>query len=251
MSRSWCRLYTGTRNHRKIKLLREEHPHHWTYWYVLIELAGEINDGGWIYVAPGVPFTDKQLANELGFERVTSWLRLCSTLVRLQLVTVCNQGLLLNSFAERNFESDNSTPRVQKHRLKSKQQDNDETFRRNDGVTHQNRTEQNRTDNPPTPQRGNGVNGFDEFWLAYPKKVGKQDAIRKWKNLRKSGRLPPVGELVTALERQKTWEQWQKDGGQFIPNPATWLNQGRWEDQPTEEGKPQWVRELLKEQSTN
>jgi hypothetical protein len=28
--------------------------------------------------------------------------------------------------------------------------------------------------------------------------------------------------------------QWRKDGGQFIPNPATWLNQGRWDDQGPE-----------------
>jgi hypothetical protein len=30
---------------------------------------------------------------------------------------------------------------------------------------------------------------------------------------------------------QKTSAQWQKDNGQYIPNPATWLNQGRWDDE--------------------
>lgn len=31
-------------------------------------------------------------------------------------------------------------------------------------------------------------------------------------------------------------EQWRKDNGQYIPNPATWLNQGRWDDVLTEAG---------------
>lgn len=41
----------------------------------------------------------------------------------------------------------------------------------------------------------------------------------------------PVETLLTAIERQKCSAQWSKDGGQYIPNPATWLNQCRWEDE--------------------
>ena len=39
--------------------------------------------------------------------------------------------------------------------------------------------------------------------------------------------------LIAAIERQKQSQQWIKDDGQYIPNPATWLNQGRWEDEVT------------------
>ena len=102
---------------------------------------------------------------------------------------------------------------------------------------------------PPLPPKG-GCNGFDEFWIAYPKKIGKSAALKKWEGLKRTGRLPPTPELVSAVERQKTWEQWQKDEGQYIPNPATWLNQGRWEDQQTE-GGPQWIKELSKPLSGN
>jgi len=70
---------------------------------------------------------------------------------------------------------------------------------------------------------------FAEFWLAYPNKVGK-DAARKAFDKRK-----PDDELLTlmltAVEAQKHSEKWAKDGGQYIPNPATWLNQGRWMDE--------------------
>jgi len=102
---------------------------------------------------------------------------------------------------------------------------------------------------PPLPPKG-VCNGFDSFWLAYPKKIGKGAALKKYEGLRRQGRLPPISDLIAAIENQKTWEQWQKDEGQYIPNPATWLNQGRWEDQPPE-GGPQWIRELSRPQSTS
>ena len=38
---------------------------------------------------------------------------------------------------------------------------------------------------------------------------------------------------MSAIEAQKKSPQWTKDGGQFIPHPATWLNGKRWEDQVT------------------
>ena len=77
---------------------------------------------------------------------------------------------------------------------------------------------------------------FAEFWSAYPKKVGKGAAQKAFKKLKASAY--PL--LVPAVERQKRSSQWQKDGGQYIPNPATWLNQERWLDEGTDapEGRP-------------
>ena len=37
-------------------------------------------------------------------------------------------------------------------------------------------------------------------------------------------------QILNAVEIQKQSDQWTKDGGQFIPLPATWLNNSRWED---------------------
>lgn len=67
---------------------------------------------------------------------------------------------------------------------------------------------------------------FDAFWAAYPKKVGKEAARKSFANVR-----VPVDQLISAVERQKCSKQWTNDGGRYIPNPATWLNQGRWEDE--------------------
>ena len=70
---------------------------------------------------------------------------------------------------------------------------------------------------------------FLEFWQAYPKKVGKGAAWSAWKKTKKQ--RPPNGRVVEAVNTQKRSDQWSRNGGQYIPNPATWLNQHRWEDE--------------------
>ena len=66
---------------------------------------------------------------------------------------------------------------------------------------------------------------FEEFWAAYPKKIGRGAAEKAWAKADAE-----IATVRAALENQKRSEQWQKDGGQFVPNPATWLNQKRWLD---------------------
>lgn len=44
--------------------------------------------------------------------------------------------------------------------------------------------------------------------------------------------------VLTALEWQTRMEAWQRDGGRYVPNPATWLNGRRWEDEPQAEAAP-------------
>lgn len=72
---------------------------------------------------------------------------------------------------------------------------------------------------------------FEQWWAKYPKKVGKQAALKAFRNAQNR---PRIDDLLAALRRACTSEQWRKDGGQFIPNPATWLNQGRWDDEPVQ-----------------
>lgn len=72
---------------------------------------------------------------------------------------------------------------------------------------------------------------FDDFWYKYPKKVGKVDAIKSWNKMK-----PDILLVIDALNWQIETKQWQQEGGKYIPNPATYLNQGRWMDEaPTEQ----------------
>lgn len=72
---------------------------------------------------------------------------------------------------------------------------------------------------------------FDVFWESYPKKIGKGSAEKSFSRIKFANGL--FDTVMAALEVQKHSAQWQRDNGAFIPNPATWLNQRRWEDQLT------------------
>lgn len=72
---------------------------------------------------------------------------------------------------------------------------------------------------------------FVEFWAAYPKKVAKGAALKVWKRLKPTQEL--TDQMIAAIQTQKASEQWTREGGRYIPNPATWLNGGRWEDELT------------------
>lgn len=77
---------------------------------------------------------------------------------------------------------------------------------------------------------------FLKFWAAYPKKKSKESARKAFFKLNPSNDL--LCQMLRAVERQATTEQWRRQGGQFIPYPATWLNGGCWEDQNTVEVRP-------------
>lgn len=70
---------------------------------------------------------------------------------------------------------------------------------------------------------------FAEFWAVYPKKVRKMTAEMAWDALSPDDALTDT--ILLAVEAQKQSAEWQKEGGQYIPAPANWLNQRRWEDE--------------------
>jgi uncharacterized protein YdaU (DUF1376 family) len=70
---------------------------------------------------------------------------------------------------------------------------------------------------------------FEMFWEVFPRKAAKALAQKAFAKLDPDADL--LGRMVKAVERQKQTEQWQKNGGRFIPHPATWLHQQRWQDE--------------------
>jgi len=70
----------------------------------------------------------------------------------------------------------------------------------------------------PTPT------GFDAFWDEYPRRVGKQAAIKAWAKAVKHTTPAAILDGALRLAQDPNRED------QFTPHPATWLNEGRWED---------------------
>jgi len=88
---------------------------------------------------------------------------------------------------------------------------------------------QNPEGNPePAPMARRAVDGFEQFWAAYPKKKAKDDARKAWEKHRPDGEL--LLTILAAIAAQRLSSDWLKERGRYIPYPATWLNRGQWSD---------------------
>jgi 2'-5' RNA ligase len=73
------------------------------------------------------------------------------------------------------------------------------------------------------------MDDFQEFWNVWPKRCAKADARKAWaqtKDIR-----PELTNLLNAVKAACKTESWMKDGGKYIPHPATWLRGERWDDE--------------------
>ena len=77
---------------------------------------------------------------------------------------------------------------------------------------------------------------FDSFWQAYPKRIAKAKAEEAFSKLNPDEELMKV--MLAALKAWSKTDQWTKESGQFVPNPTTWINQRRWEDELPQQDKP-------------
>jgi hypothetical protein len=68
---------------------------------------------------------------------------------------------------------------------------------------------------------------FDEFYAQYPRHVGRDAAAKVWRRLNAADRQAALDDLPG---RKMAWERARTEP-QFIPHPATWLNQRRWTDE--------------------
>ncbi len=76
--------------------------------------------------------------------------------------------------------------------------------------------------------------GFEEFWAAYPKKEGRKACLQWWRKHRPLADLLAI--MLAQIAAAKQTKKWQDEGGRYIPMPATWLNQERWNDELPSKG---------------
>lgn len=85
----------------------------------------------------------------------------------------------------------------------------------------------NYNNTPLYPPKGDDP--FSTFWKAYPKKVKKKKAWNIWCKLQPDTALVSV--IMDALDKQKRSDRWRREDGRYIPDPTTWLDGQRWEDE--------------------
>lgn len=85
-------------------------------------------------------------------------------------------------------------------------------------------TMKNKNSSPPPAV---APDAFDDFWTAYPRKVGKGQARKAWTKAVKT----TAPEVILAGAQRYARERQGQDQ-QYTAHPATWLNGERWTDQP-------------------
>lgn len=103
--------------------------------------------------------------------------------------------------------------------------------------TENNKDKKKKDIKPPISPEG--LERFDYFWKVYPRKDAKAKARESWAKLDAQG----VDEnlmvrILEAVANQRRTEQWQRDGGRYIPMASTWINQRRWEDEVPQTAEP-------------
>ncbi len=97
------------------------------------------------------------------------------------------------------------------------------------------------TPNPPKKPSGYS-DCFEAWWAAYPRKVGKRKAFAAWKIavVEIARQFEPDGgrhdkAVALLLETTEQFADSPKgNAGSYTPHPTTWLNQGRYDDDPAE-----------------
>ena len=87
-------------------------------------------------------------------------------------------------------------------------------------------TPSSKEDGKTTSSSPTASKAFDEFWSRYPRKVGK---VAARKAFTQALRMTDVSAIIRGVEALKI--QVAGKDPQFTPHPATWLNEGRWDDE--------------------
>lgn len=144
---------------------------------------------------------------------------------------------LFNEKLEKASKAGKASAEARKHKIKQTLKQSQQTFNERSTDVQPNKKQETLNNNhkPLTnikPIRANALDdGFNEFWNVYPKKVGKEAARKSW--IKEN---PKIQTVLNTLRWQIESDAWQKQDGQFIPNPATYINQGRWADEPVMKG---------------
>ena len=80
---------------------------------------------------------------------------------------------------------------------------------------------------------------FEKFWKVYPRRAGKQNALTAWR------KALGISDAETIINAAESYANDPNREERFTAHPATWLNQGRWEDDPLPNTTPMTAREVM------
>lgn len=170
-----------------------------------------------IYMQGGrLPDDARYISGHLGCS-IRKWKSIRQALIERGKIIVSGEFLT-------NYRADKEIENLSK--LQEKQAENARGPKKNKDLQEprQRHTEPEPEENPQSPQGGDDP--FDFFWNLYPRKVGKEAARKAFD---KAAKKAPVSDIMAGLHAQLPAILATEP--RFQPHPATWLNQGRWQDE--------------------
>lgn len=234
MNTPWLRLYTEILNDPKLARLTDEQFRT----YIRLLCAVKLHD------RKGQLPSDEDTAFMLRLS-LAAWRKSRDALIRIGLIditeTTQGKALSIHGWSRRQYESDHSNERVDRYRKRHKAVTCNAQSPLHVTPPEQSRTEteQNRTDNPPTPlQGGNTPPDSDDRIAAladaYPTTAGKQQGIRAICEIVSAAANPDAA--LAGLERH--WPAWcaflaDRDA-QYRPRLDRFVRSNDWMHPPPE-----------------
>jgi hypothetical protein len=181
----------------------------------------------WIWVA-FLCIASKNSGQLPGIKIIALSLRVKETKAAEYLTMLCIAGLIdktetgfvPHNWAKRQFKSDVSTDRVK--RFRQQERNVSETPPHTHTETH---TQTEKKETRAVALSRDDAIAFEKFWDQWPNKVGKSAALKAYRSaVNRSSHAEIIAGVVNYIRDKPPDRSWL--------NPATFLNQNRWEDQP-------------------
>ena len=206
-------------------------------WIKMLALCGQQNADGKLSLTDEIPYTEAQLANRFGVPLSTLQMGL-AIFERYGMIKIIDDMIYTVNWAK--YQSVDGMEKIrEQNRIRKQNQREKEKQEAIASAEAQKALPAGKTQGELIQER------FDRFWKIYPKKVGKGAALKSFKKIKPGEEL--TQKMIGAVEAQKKSAMWLRNNGQYIPNPSTWLNQGRWEDELPQENRYQQEQDDLRD----
>ena len=246
----WIKIVTDIFDDEKIMLIESlpEADSIIVIWFKLLCLAGKQNNSGVFQINGRIPYTEEMFATI--FRRKINTVRLAlHTFEQYGMIEIINNTVTIPNWGkhqtldqiERNREymKNYMRKRREEQRLLAEGKTNCKTNSKDNRKSNVNGADKNREDKKReedtiSRKRDDGVihPGFDDFWSVYPRKVAKQTAVKAWEKTGANDSQALTDTIIADVKR-RVESEWKGKDVQYIPHPATYLNQRRWEDEVT------------------
>lgn len=257
----WIKIVTDIFDDEKILLIESlpDADSVIVIWFKLLCLAGRQNNGGVFLMNGRIAYTDEMFATI--FRRPLNTVRMAlSVFEQYGMIEIINDTVTIPNWEKHQqvdaLEKIRESNRRRTDKCRKKQKmlvDGNATCNVTGNVTegvtvtlcnaidkNKIRPDEIRPDesiyNTCSPRQGAETDlpaGFAEFWAVYPRKVAKQNAVKAW-NKAGAAESKELADTIIADVKRRAGGEWLGGDVRFVPHPATYLNQHRWEDEVSE-----------------